>query len=149
MGFTDITDEDIQKHRTRYVKAREKLRKLDDTLNERSKAIPSLSTTDTEAIELMEITSKDIDTTVNDVERETSFVEASDKDTLLPLRELEGLDNQLRTKRGSLKVATAKRVELEDRIKQEERKLNEIQDSTYSDDQRNMIETIIKSLEMN
>ena len=41
MGFTDITDEDVQPHRTRYVKAREKLRKLDDTLNKRSKAIPS------------------------------------------------------------------------------------------------------------
>ena len=124
MGFTDITDEDVQPHRTRYAKAREKLRKLDDTLNKRSKAIPSLSTTDAEAIELMEIASKDIDTTVNDVERETSFVEASDRDKLLPLTELEGLDKQLRTIRGSLKVAIAKCVELEGRIEHEKRKLN-------------------------
>ena len=146
MGFTDITDEDVQPHRTRYVKARKKRGKLDDTLIERSKAVPSLSTTDAETIELMEITSKDIDTTVNDVERETSFVEASDRDKLLPLRELEGLDKQLRTIRRSLKVAIAKRVELEDRIEHEERKLNEIQDPTYSDDQRNMIEDRIKKL---
>ena len=60
MGFTDITDEDVQLHRTRYVKVRKKLRKSHDTLNKRSKAIPSSSTMDAEAIELMEITSKDI-----------------------------------------------------------------------------------------
>ena len=55
MGFTNITDEDVQPHRAKYKKARKKLRKLDDTLNERSKAILSSSTTDAEAIELMEI----------------------------------------------------------------------------------------------
>ena len=88
-------------------------------LNERAKAIPSSSTTDAEAIKLMGITSKDIDTTFNDVKREISFVKASDRDKLLPLRELEGLDKQLGTIRGSLKVAVAKRVELEDRIKHE------------------------------
>ena len=45
-----------------------------------------------------------------------------------------------------MKVAIAKRVDLEGRIKHEERKLNEIQDPTYSDDQRNMIEDRIKKL---
>ena len=65
---------------------------------------------------------------------------------LLPLRELEGLDKQLRTIKGSLKVAIAKRVNLEARIKHEERKLNEIRDQTYSDDQRNMIEDRIGKL---
>ena len=59
----------------------------------------------------MEIMPKDIDTTADDVERETSFVEASDRDKLLPLGELEGLDKQLRTIRGSLKVVIAKRIE--------------------------------------
>ena len=59
--------------------------------------------------------------------------------TNLPLRELEGLDKQLRTIKGSLKVAIAKRVDLEGRIKHEERKLNEIQDPKYSDDLRNRI----------
>ena len=48
--------------------------------------------------------------------------------------------------KGSLKVAIAKHVELEGRIEHEERKLNEIQDSTYSDQQRNMIEDRIKKL---
>ena len=95
------------------------------------------------------MTSEDIDTTINDVEQETSFIEADDRDKLLPLRILEGLDKQLRTIRGSLEVAIAKRIDLKDRIKHEERKLSEIQDPTYSDDQRNMIEDRIKNLEMN
>ena len=147
MGFTNITDEDVQPHRAKYKKARKKVRKLDDTLNERSKAIPSSSTTNAEAIELMEMTSKDLDTTVNDVEQGTSFIEAGDRvDKLLPLRELEGLDKQLRTITGSLKVAIAKRIDLEGRIEREEKKSNEIQDQTYSDDQRNMIEDRIKNL---
>ena len=150
MGFTNITDEDVQPHRAKYKTARMKLRKLDDTSNERSKAIPSSSTTNAEAIELMEMTSKDVDTTVNDVEQGTSFIEAGDRaDKLLPLRELEGLDKQLRTIRGSLKVASVKRIDLEGRIERKEKKLNEIQDPTYSDDQRNMIEYRIKNLEMN
>ena len=106
------------------------------------KTIPSSFTTDTEAIELMEMTSKDIDTTVDDVEQGTSFIEAGDRDKLLPLRELEGLDKQLRIIRGSLKVAIAKRIDLEGRNEREEKKLNEIQDPTYSDD--HLIEGRIK-----
>ena len=136
MGFRNITDEDIHPYRSRYKDAREKVRKLDDNFNERSKAIESSSTTDAEAIELMEITSKDIDMTVKGIEQETSFIEAGDRDKLLLLRELEGLDKQLRPIRGSLKVAIAKRIELEGRIKHEENRLNKIQDSTYSDDER-------------
>ena len=48
--------------------------------------------------------------------------------------------------KGSLKVAIARRVDLKARIEHEERKLNEIQDPTYSDDQRNMIEDRIRKL---
>ena len=145
MGFTNITDEDVQPHWKRYVKARKKLIKLDENLDERSKAIKSSSTTDAEAIELMEMTSKEIDTTINDVEQGTSFIEPGERDKLSQLRELEGLDKQLRTIRGSLKVTIAKRIDLEGRNECEEKKLNEIQDPTYSDDQR-MIEDRIKKL---
>ena len=95
---------------------------------------------------MIEVTSKDIDITVKDVGQNTSFIKPDDKAKLLPLRELEGLDKQLRTIKGSLKVAIAKRVDLIARIEHEERKLNEIQDPTYSDDQRNMIEDRIKKL---
>ena len=40
----------------------------------------------------------------------------------------------------------AKRIDLEGRIESEDKKLNEIQDPTYSDDQRNMIEDRTKKL---
>ena len=95
---------------------------------------------------MIEVTSKDIDTTVKDVEQDTSFIEPSERDNLLLLRELEGLDKQLRTIKGSLKVAIAKCVDLEAHIKREERKLNEIQGPTYSDDLRNRVEDRIKKL---
>ena len=146
MGFTSLTDEDTHPYRDRYKKAREDVIKLNENLDERSKAIESSSTTDAEAIEMIEMTSKDIDVTVKDAEQDTSFIEPSERDKLLPLRELEGLDKQLRTIKGSLKVAIAKRIDLEGRIKHEERKLNEIQDPAYSDDQRDMIEGRIKRL---
>ena len=146
MGFTSITDEDINPYRNKYKKARDDVMKLNENLDERSKAIESSSTKDAEAIEMIEMTSKDIDTTVKDAEQDTSFIEPSERDKLLPLRELEGLDKQLRTIKGSLKVAIAKRIDLEGRIKHEERKLNEIQDPKYSDDQRDMIEGRINKL---
>ena len=142
MGFTNITYEDIRPDQPRYKNAREEARKLNEKLNERSKTLESSYTTDVEAIELMDMTSKDID----GLEQETSFIEPSERNKLLPLRELQGLDKQIRTIKGSLKVAIAKRVELEDRIKHEENKLNEIQDPIYSDDQRKMVEDRIKKL---
>ena len=98
---------------------------------------------------MIEVTSKDIDMTVKDVEQDTSFIEPSERDNLLPLRELEGLDKQLRTIKGSLKVAIAKRVDLRSRTEYEERKLSEVQDPKYPDDQRDMIEGRIKNLEVN
>ena len=142
MGFKNLTYEDINPYDRRTKIAKEEVMKL----NERSKAIESSSTTNAEAIEMIEMTSKDIDATVKDAEQDTFFIESGERDKLLPLRELEGLDKQLRTIKGSLKVAIAKRVDLKDHIEHEERKLNEIQDPTYSDDQRNMIEGRIKRL---
>ena len=121
MGFMNVTDEDIKPYKTKYKKAREDVMKLNENLDERSKAIESSSTPDAEAIEMIEMTSKDIDTTVKGVEQDTSFIEPSERDKLLPLRELEGLDKQLRTIKGSLKVAIAKRIDLEGRIKHKER----------------------------
>ena len=146
MGFMNVTDEDIKPYKPKYKVVRDKVKKLNENSDERSKEIESSSTTDAEAIEMIEMTSKDIDTTVKDVEQDTSFIEPSERDKLSPLRELEGLDKQLRTIKGSLKVAIAKRIDLEGRIKHEERKLNEIQDPKYSDDQRDMIEGRINKL---
>ena len=125
MGFRNLTYENINPYDRRFKRAREEIVKLNENLDERSKAIESSSTTDTEAIEMIEVTSKDIDATVKDAEQDTSFIEPSDRDKLLPLRELEGLDKQLRTIKGSLKVAIAKCIVLEGHIKLEERKLSE------------------------
>ena len=146
IGFGDTTYEDINPYKPKFKRAREDVMKLNENLDERSKAIESSSTTDAEAIEMIEVISKDIDATVKDSEQDTSFIESSERDKLLPLRELEGLDKQLRTIKGSLKVAIAKRVDLEARIKHEERKLNEIRDPRYSDDLRNRIEDRIGKL---
>ena len=120
--------------------------KLNENLDEMSKAIESSSTTNAEAIEMIEVTSKNIDASVKDAEQDTSFIEPSERNKLLPLRELEGLDKQLRTIKGSLKVAIAKCIDLEDHIKLEERKLSEVQDPKYSDDQISMIEDRLRKL---
>ena len=140
IGFTNITYDDINPYDGMFKRVREKVRKLDENLDKRSKEIKSSSTTNAEAIEMIEVTSKDIDTTVKDVEQDTSFIEPSERDSLLPLRELEGLDKQLRTIKRSLKVAIAKRVDLKSHIEKEEQKLSEVQDPKYSDDQISMIE---------
>ena len=42
------------------------------------------------------MTSREIDTTVKDVEQDTTLIEPSERDKLLPLRELEGLDKPLK-----------------------------------------------------
>ena len=90
--------------------------------------------------------SKDIDTTVKNVEQEMSFIEPDERDRLLPLRELQGLDKELRTIKGSLKIAIAKRVDLKARIEHEKRNLSEVQKPNYTDDQITMIEDRIKKL---
>ena len=55
-----------------------------------------------------------------------------------PLRELLGLDKQLRSIRGSLKVEVAKKVELEEHITKERQKLEEFQEypGVYDDAMR-------------
>ena len=80
MGFRDLTYEDINPYDRRSKRAREEVKKLNENLDERSKAIESPSTTDAEAIEMIEVTSKDIDTTIKDVEQDTSFIEPSERD---------------------------------------------------------------------
>ena len=80
MGFLNIMDEDVNPYKKKYKRRREgKLKKLDENLDKRSKAIESPSTTDAEAIEMIEVTSKDIDTTVKDVEQDTSFIGPSER----------------------------------------------------------------------
>ena len=65
-----------------------------------------------------------------------------------PLCELLGLDSQLRSIRGSLKVEVAKKVQLEERIENEHRKLEEFQDypGVYDDEMREEITMQINAL---
>ena len=57
IGFTNITYEDINPYDRRFKRVREKVRKLDENLDKRSKEIESSSTTNAEAIEMIEMTS--------------------------------------------------------------------------------------------
>ena len=50
------------------------------------------------------------------------------------MHELLGLDKQLRSIRGSLKVEVAEKVKLEERIKKEKHKLQDIRDNPEYDD---------------
>ena len=60
-----------------------------------------------------------------------NFTEQLESETAedLPMCELLGLDKQLKSIRGSLKVEVAKKVQLEEKIDREKRKLEEIRDN--------------------
>ena len=96
-------------------------------LNKAAKELPSeCDITGADDIELQEIAEKasDIISQIKDIQTDTD-------DDLFehPLHDLLGLDKQLRSIRGSLKVEVAKKVELEERIAKERRKLEEFQES--------------------
>ena len=94
-------------------------------LNKAAEELPSESgITGADDIELQEIAEKasDIISQIKDVQTDT------DERFEHPLRELLGLDKQLRTIRGSPKVEVAKKVELEECIAKEQRKLEEFRE---------------------
>ena len=104
-------------------------------LNKAAEGLPSESDiTGADAIELQEIAEKasGIISQIKDVQ--------TDAEDLFehPLSELLGLDKQLRSIRGSLKVEVAKKVELEEHIAKEHRKLEEFQEypGVYDDAMR-------------
>ena len=94
-------------------------------LNKAAEELPSESDiTKVDDIELQEIAEKasSIISQIKDVQTDTEDLFEN------PLHELLGLDKQLRSIRGSLKVEVAKKVELEGHIEMEKIKLGEIQD---------------------
>ena len=103
-------------------------------LNKAAEELPSESDiTRADDIELQEIVEKasGIISQIKDVQTNTEDLFEH------PLPELLGLDKQLRTIRGSLKVEVAKKVELEGHIEMEKIKLGEIQDDPrYTKKQR-------------
>ena len=80
-------------------------------------------------IELQKITKN----VARSMENLIAQLEGESSEDLL-MHELLGLDKQLRSSRGSLKVEVAKKVELEERIKKEKCKLEEIRDNPEYDD---------------
>ena len=94
-------------------------------LNKATEELPSESDiTGADDIELQEIAEKasGIISQIKDIEIDTEDLFEH------PLRELLGLDKQLRSIRGSLKVEVAKKVELEEHITKERRKLAEFRE---------------------
>ena len=94
-------------------------------LNKAAEELPSESDiTKANDIQLQEIADKTsgIISQIKDVQTDTEDLFEH------PLRELLGLDKQLRSIRGSLKVEVAKNVELEEQIAKEHRKLEEFRE---------------------
>ena len=89
-------------------------------LNEAEEKLPSAPDIDkANEIELQEI----IESAAKSTE---DLITQFEGEEMLPMRELLGLDKQLRSIRGSLKVEVAKRVQLEESIEKEKRKLKEL-----------------------
>ena len=114
-------------------------------LNKAAEELPSESDiTKADDIELQEIAEKasGIISQIKDVQADTEDLFEN------PLRELLGLNKQLRTIRGSLKVEVAKKVELEEHITKERRKLEEFREypGVYDDAMREDITKRIEAL---
>ena len=94
-------------------------------LNKAQEELPSESDiTGADDMELQEIAEK-----ASGIISHIKYVQTDTEDLFEnPLRELLGLDKQLRSIRGSLKVEVAKKVELEERIAKERRKLEEFRE---------------------
>ena len=104
--------------------------------------LPTTSESDQDNIMLQDIITKNEIATDNSMKLiETSLTEtgedASTQTGELTLRELEGLDKELRTISGSLRSAIAKSIAKQVDIDRENKKLEEMaNDETYSDEQR-------------
>ena len=114
-------------------------------LNLVEEEIPSASDVDKVGdIELQEIakSTEDLIFQIKDVQTDTNDLFKH------PLRELLGLDIQLRSIRGSLKVEVAKKVQLEEQIAKEHRKLEKFREypGVYNDAMREDIAKRIDAL---
>ena len=91
-------------------------------LNKAKEEMPSVSDVDKAGdIELQEIV-KSMENLISQMSQTDDLFEGEE---MLPIRELLGLDKQLRSIRGSLRVEITKKVQLEEHIKKEQRKLEE------------------------
>ena len=114
--------------------------------------LPTTSENNQDNIMLQDIITKNEIATDNSMKLiETSLTEtgedASTQTGGLTLRELEGLDKELRTISGSLRLAIAKSMAKQVDIDKENRKLEEMaNDETYSDEQREEVRARLQSI---
>ena len=115
-----------------------------DLLEKQAELPSSSEIAKADGIELEEIAEKasDIISQIKDVQTDTDDLFEH------PLQELLGLDKQLRSIRGSLKVEVAKKVQLEEHIAKEHRKLEEFREypGVYDDTMREDITKRIDAL---
>ena len=107
-------------------------------LRRTERELPSASdVTKADEIELKEITDKSI-TSMDDLIHELSSdrgTQTGEDDPDMPtMRELQGLDKELRSIRGSLKVEAAKKVEIKQKLTQEYRKLEYVREHSEYDE---------------
>ena len=119
-------------------------------LNKAAEELPSESDiTEVDDIELQEIAEKAMKSTEDLISHLNNQQSQTDELFKHPLRELLGLDKQLRSIRGSLRVEVAKKnLELEERIANERRKLEEFREypGVYEDAMREDITKRIDDL---
>ena len=148
------TKSKIPKKRMEQIK--QYVDEIDDNMKQFARELNELPTTsedNQDNIMLQDIITKNEISTDNSMKLiETSLsetgVEASTQTGGLMLRELEGLDKELRTISGSLRFAIAKSVAKQVHIDKENRKLEEMaKDETYSDEQREEVQARLQRLQ--
>ena len=118
-------------------------------LNKVKEKLPSTSdVTKVDDIELQEIMENATKSTEDLILQVKNNQSQTDDLFEYPLRKLLGLDKQLRSIRGSLKVEVAKKVQLEEHIKKENRKLEEFREypGVYGNNQLEEIRSRIERL---
>ena len=110
---------------------------------------PTTSEGNQDNIMLQDIITKNEIATDNSIKLiETSLTETGAETGRLTLRELEGLDKELRTISGSLRSAIAKSIAKQVDIDRENRKLDEMaNDETYSDEQREEVRARLRKFQ--
>ena len=114
-----------------FVKLRQVQREIEEKL-------PSASDiTKADEIELKEITRKAIDVNedlIKEISSDRGTQTGEDDPDMPTMRELQGLDKELRSIRGSLKVEAAKKVEIKQKLTQEYRKLEYVREHSNYDE---------------
>ena len=123
---------------------------LNKTLDELPSTSKVTQASDIELESITESVSNSTEDLISSIRLELTPHHENETDDIFdyPVRELLGLDKELRNIRGSLKVETAKKVKLEQHIAREKNKLQEMEKEapTYTDEQRKEVGERMKTL---